>query len=137
MEADLRVVQDWRASMMDPGTGATVMAHFREEDIGLEALVELNTHELREFGVIKLGWQKTLQHLQHKARQLLTDRLALPQQLDHALPPEVPLLRPTSGRGVCHLSSIHSRPGLRGLTAAGALTVSTQMLLRQVLLMCC
>ena len=83
IEADLRVVQDWLASMVDPGTGATVIAHFREEDIGLEALVELNTHELREFGVTKLGWQKTLQH---KARHLLTDRRALSQQLDHVLP---------------------------------------------------
>ncbi len=82
IEADLRVVQDWLVSMVDPGTGATVIANFREEDIGLEALVELNTHELREFGVIKLGWQKTLQH---KARQLLADRRALPQQLDHML----------------------------------------------------
>ena len=67
LEMDLCVIEHWLARFIDAAQAAEIASRFRDEDIGMEALVELTKGELVELGVSKMGWQKILQA---KARQV-------------------------------------------------------------------
>ena len=67
LEMDLCVIQHWLVRFIDAVQAAEIASRFRDEDIGMEALVELTKGELVELGVSKMGWQKILQS---KARQV-------------------------------------------------------------------